>query len=1428
MSLVFSNNVQHRIGAISSSRNIFTSALVALIAFGFSSAVFARQPQPLPSAATSDMVPTAALAGVQKPDQHVLIQLTEQPAVAAFAGSLPSSGGSRPNEIAVAAGQNQIAINKTQQAALINAMQAAGIQYKEIYRVQRAMNGLAVIVPAAQIDAIRQLSGVKAVREIIPAVPTSNSSASFVGANQVWQGLPAALADGTGMRIGIIDTGIDYQHSNFGGTGLLADYQANNRVSAGGLFPTAKVVGGTDLAGDNYNASGSGAALTPVPDANPTDCNGHGSHVAGIAAGFGVTSGGATFSGPYDTPTLQTLRIQPGIALKALLYAIRVFGCGGSTDLVVQAIDYALDPNGDGDLSDHLDVINMSLGSNVGSLSSLDAEASEAASLSGMVVVAAAGNAGDTYMIVSAPSVSRRTISVAASWDGGETAGKLLVSAPAPVAGSYFAVPAAFGPAIPGGPGLSGNLVYALNGTLHNGCAAFTNAAAIAGNIAVIDRGTCSFQTKANYAQLAGATGVVVVDNVIEVPLTMAGDATVPAITIPSVMISKTDGVAIEAQLLAAATVTGNLGGVSGGDLVASFSSRGPDNGMPIGMKPDITAPGLNIVSAQSGMTCVTGGGCITPTASGYDPDNASLSISGTSMATPQVAGLMALLRQLHPTLSVEELKALAMNGSIHDLTTAPGGTGFRYGAGRVGAGRIDAVASANLSAAAFNADGSGTVGVTFPGEVGASTTVTRKVRVKNYGATPTTFTLGIDTVVDNPGVSFSLPGGSSLTLLGNQTVDIDVRMSGSANLLTHTHDPTILSVQAGQPRFWLTEETAYLTLSAGGTLLRVPLYVAPYPASTMSAGAAVPTGGLPSGTATINLTGTGVCTGVFTPGPPPSCSGTFPNDELSLVSPFELQVSNPRNPAVPPENNLRYAGVSTDGSTLSFGLALWGPAGTPWSFFDADTEVTIVDSGGAPLFTLFPYYIASGGLPSNVYGTGVYKYATGSTSIYYFANGVSANGPDTRVFQNDVLFLTAPLSVMGISSTATIHYVVDTYNSAGGVDHVGPFPFNMGAQGLNFGGGGLLYDDLPGATIPVTFSVANLAANGSLGALMLHHHNKTGMTAEVLTVPTVTAYPLTVTVAGTGMGAVTSAPVGIGCPGTCASAFAAASSVTLSAVANAGSTFTGWSGACTGTGTCTVTMSSAMSVTATFALSTGKIGIFRYSLWALDYNGNGAWDGTPTDRLLSFGVPGDVPIVGDWNGDGRAKIGIFRNGVWALDYNGNGVWDGTPTDLLLSFGVPGDIPVVGDWNGDGRAKIGIFRNGLWGLDYNGNGVWDGSVTDRLYTFGVPGDTPVAGDWNGDGHAKIGIFRYGIWGLDYNGNGVWDGSVTDRLYSFGFPSDLPVVGDWNGDGHAKVGIFRNGLWALDYNGNGIWEGYPVDQSFTFGAAGDRPLAGRGW
>jgi len=192
------------------------------------------------------------------------------------------------------------------------------------------------------------------------------------------------------------------------------------------------------------------------------DCYGHGSHVAGIAAGFGVNADGSTYveSGADTYATLKDLtssayiskfRIGPGVAPKAKLYSLRVFGCQGSTDVTEEAIEWAMDPNNDGDLSDHLDVINMSLGSDFGSEYDTSAVAANNAAQAGVVVVASAGNAGDVYYITGSPASARYAISVASSVDSSAVFNGFNVTAntaPSPLmpVGTYPASEAVFGP----------------------------------------------------------------------------------------------------------------------------------------------------------------------------------------------------------------------------------------------------------------------------------------------------------------------------------------------------------------------------------------------------------------------------------------------------------------------------------------------------------------------------------------------------------------------------------------------------------------------------------------------------------------------------------------------------------------------------------------------------------------------------------------------------------------------------------------------------------------------------------------------------------------------------------------------------------------------------------------------------------------------
>jgi len=247
-------------------------------------------------------------------------------------------------------------------------------------------------------------------------------------------------------------------------------------------------------------------------------------------------------------------------------------------------------------------------------------------------------------------------------------------------------------------------------------------------------------------------------------------------------------------------------------------------------------------------------------------------------------------------------------------------------------------------------------------------------------------------------------------------------------------------------------------------------------------------------------------------------------------------------------------------------------------------------------------------------------------------------------------------------------------------------------------------------------------------------------------------------------------------------------------------------------------------------AAKQATFGAFRNGDFFLDANRNRQWNGTSGgDSYFGFAAANDVPIAGDWNGDGKTDIGVFRNGSFYLDANGNRAWNGTAGgDYLFGFGNPTDKPLAGDWNGDGKTDIGIWRNGVFYLDANGNRQWDGTAGgDWQFGFGSVNDIPVTGDWNGDGIFDIGVYRGGTYYLDANGSRVWEGPANGDVY-FGFAAatDIPVTGDWNGDGITDIGAYRNGTFYIDLNGNRKWDNTTNgDAIHGFAAATDVPLVG---
>src|SRR5689334_1143219 len=395
---------------------------------------------------------------------NVMIELKDLPTAKVYAETLgnKSEKAANPQERGAArsAARSQQARIKGAQQRVLARLASFGRNARVLYSVQTAYNGIAARVDASVVPQLRSDADVKGVYALPVHTIDNSSSVPFIKAASAWTATGGASGDG--VRIAIIDTGTDYLHANFGGPGTAAAFTANNRaIIEPGTFPTAKVVGGMDFAGDAYTG-----ANVPVPDPDPLDCNGHGSHVAGTATGYGVNADGTTFLGPWDgSVPFASFSIGPGVAPRAQLYSLKVFGCSGSTGLTTQAINWAVDPNGDGDPSDHVDVINMSLGSNFGTANDASAAASSNAVLAGVIVVTSAGNSGDTHFITSSPGSSARAISVANIVDWGNTTATTAVTSPAAIAGNKASLPGTFNPLIASPLTVSGSIKLANDGS---------------------------------------------------------------------------------------------------------------------------------------------------------------------------------------------------------------------------------------------------------------------------------------------------------------------------------------------------------------------------------------------------------------------------------------------------------------------------------------------------------------------------------------------------------------------------------------------------------------------------------------------------------------------------------------------------------------------------------------------------------------------------------------------------------------------------------------------------------------------------------------------------------------------------------------------------------------------------------------------------
>lgn len=569
-----------------------------------------------------------------------------------------------------------------------------------VYSYRYSFNGFAARLTLEQATALAARPEVLRVTADKTRKLRSNASAGFLGLTDPASGLRQAHGlKGENIIIAVIDSGITPEHPSFADTAprkpprlcrstwakeaLLGRWLCRRfRKRISHLYPAPVAWRGRCEAGERFAASDCSNKLIGARfyargfqaqydmDENeflsPRDADGHGTHIASVAAGQAVTArlGGTevgTISGIAPRARIAVYKacwLRPG-ATRAT--------CAMSD--LQQAIEDAI--------ADGAHIINYSIGTSEGGPTDPDAMALLSAAEAGVVPVVAAGNNGPLADSIESPGSAPWVLTVAAATRAGPRFDEALrISAPADAVADLSFREAAFTPTLREHGAVGGELVLADDGepasttgdtAPDDACENLGNAADLQGRIALIRRGGCTFQDKIARAEAAGALGVVVYNNLAGSPLVMSGAR--GSVNIPAVMISNADGEALAARLRADETVElriekGYLATRSdSGNVLASQSSRGANPNVPEVLKPDFVAPGVDILGAHTAEV-----------ANGVRGENYQY-LTGTSMAVPQVAGVAALLREAHPQWSAAAIRSALTTTARQDFFKEDGST---------------------------------------------------------------------------------------------------------------------------------------------------------------------------------------------------------------------------------------------------------------------------------------------------------------------------------------------------------------------------------------------------------------------------------------------------------------------------------------------------------------------------------------------------------------------------------------------------------------------------------------------------------------------------------------------------------------------------------------------------------------------------------
>lgn len=994
----------------------------------------------------SELLPTSAVPlSAQQGVVTAAVNLTDP--------SLAAKDAATAGGLSKSAQQTYVGQIKAKQKGVSDRVQSLG--GRQVAQLTKALNAVVVQVDRSKIPQIEALPDVKSVRIVRNYDLDLSETVPYIGA----AALQAIGKDGTGVRVAVLDSGIDYTHKDLGGPGTAAAYTAAYGTSTtdprtttlDGLFPTSKVIAGFDFVGEAWPNGARTEDPDPIdcgPQAIPAPCaGGHGTHVSDIIAGVGPAKG-----------------VAPGA--KILLYkACSAVSTACNGVALLKGVDAAMDPNGDNSIDDHADVINLSLGSSYGQDEDDLTLALNNAVDGGAIVVASAGNSADRPYIVGSPSSGENVISVAQTQ---VPSAKLFRVAAANVTVGAVWQDWSHVPVL-----TTGTLAYdTANANTRRGCsdAAGANpyaAGSHAGQILLMDRGTCAVSLKVSNARAAGAIAAIVANNASQAPGDLPPSFSFGGGTpdIPGYTVTLIDGNCLKGTASSGCTSSLNLSATidpaTAAPLVknmVSSSSRGPTFSRN-SIKPDIGAPGAS-VSAEAG----TGTG--------------TTAFGGTSGAAPMISGSAAILHQAFPNRKPFEIKSVLMNTAETGIGINPIGLpGFLAPITRIGGGEVRVKAAFDSTTAAW--DQKDKAGSLSFGYLAKSTTSTleRTVVVRNYSGSSITYsirpTFRYSDDQASGAVTFSVPSRITVGANSRESFDVQIRV-----------DPSKLPVwdlnggPFGGDGFRLNkpEYDGYLMLDGGAANKRVHLAWQVLPHRSADVGVQGSKNlNLRNGTGTIEL-------------------NNRSNVLAGGVEAFSLTGTSDRikkkNLPKPGDNfaivDLKSVGIrSVDlgglGPGVEFGVDTFGARAHPNYPAEFDFRID-TNRDGTDDFVVFN--LENGGFAvSGQNVTAVLNLATGAIRIFFFT--------DADLNSGNAIF-TAPLSAIGLSPTQQFNFSVlafDNYFTGNLTDSIENMTYTLGTPKFAVGGPGSFSVPARGTTQVSVSSVAGgeAASPSQLGVLFLY-----------------------------------------------------------------------------------------------------------------------------------------------------------------------------------------------------------------------------------------------------------------------------------------------------------------------------------------------------